>query len=102
MFADRLAEGLAFLRVGNCIFKRGAGHADAAGRHIDSLALEPVIICLKPSPSTPPIRLCGRDEKILERQLAILDAAVTERVDLADDAESRSPFFDHEGRNRLA
>src|SRR5580704_15131798 len=101
MFADRLAERLALLRVGEGVFERRPRDADAASRDVDPLALEPRHDLPEAFAFHAADQVLGRDEEILERQLAVFHTAVAERVDLADDAKSGPPLLDDKGGNSL-
>ena len=93
---DRLAERVALLRILDRLFERGPRDAQPPRRDVDPLASRPVITCLKPWPSSPPIRFAGRHGEILEVQFAGFDRLVAHLVDVAADGQARRAFFDDE------
>ena len=96
VLADRLAEGLAHLAVGDRLIERGLRKPDAARRDIDAPELEPAQRMLaSPRPSSPPISRSAGMTIVLEHELGGVDALVAELFELAADREA-SPFLGDE------
>ena len=90
---DRLAEGLALLRVLDGFLERGARDAQAARRHVEPLGLEPGHHLLESLPLLAADQIGGGHREMLEVQLAGFDRLVAHLVDVAADGQSRARPF---------
>ena len=86
VLADRLAEGLAQLRVVGGELQRALGDADAARRDVDAAELEPARHLGEAAALDLADQVIGRHAVVLEDQLARIDRLVAELLELAADA----------------
>ena len=84
MLADRLAEGLAHLRIGEGLIQAGLSDADAPGRHVDAPELHAGEDLLQAPALLAADQVIRRHPAVLEHQRAGVDAAIAELVELAD------------------
>src|SRR6185312_6353631 len=100
VLADRLAEGLAQLRVADRFVERRLGDARAARGHVDAPELEPAHGAVEALPlAADEIR--GGHAEIFEDELRRVDALVADLLELARGAEPRA-FLHDEHRQALA
>src|SRR4051794_3192032 len=92
MLADRLAEGLALLRIRYRFIERRLCDADATRGHIDAAEFEPVQDLLEAAPFSAADQPRHRHPKIREGQFARIDALVAELRQLAAHFVARSLF----------
>ena len=89
MLGDRLAEGVAHLRVVGREPQRAFGDADAARRDVDAPELEPAGRLIEALALDLADQVIGRNAIVLEDQLGGIDRLVAELLELAADAEAR-------------
>ena len=90
VLADRLAEGLAHLRVLGRELQRAFGDADAARGDVDAAELEPAGRLVEALPLDPADQVVGRNAIVLEHELGGVDRLVAELLELAADREALS------------
>ena len=97
MLRDRLAEGLALLRVLDRVFERGPRDAQAAGGDVEPLGFEPGHHLLESLALAAADQVRARaPRKSWKVQLAGLDGLVAHLVDVAADRQAGRAFFDDE------
>ena len=89
MLGDRLAEGVAHLRVFGREPQRAFGDADAARRDVDAPELEPAGRLVEALAFDLADQVVGRNAIVLEDQLGGIDRLVAELLELAPDPEAR-------------
>ena len=94
---DRLAEGLALLRVLDRLFERGARDAEAAGGDVEPLGFEAGHHLLEALAFLAADQVGRRNGEVLEMQLAGFDRLVAHLVDVAADGQAGRALFDDEG-----
>ena len=99
---DRLAEGLAQLRVAGGKPQRALGDADTARRHVDAAEFEAAGHLGEAAALDLADQMIGRDAVILEDQLAQIDRLVAELLELAADLEARPLGRDEEAHAGIA
>jgi hypothetical protein len=91
VLADRLAERLPLLAVADRILEGRARDADRARRDVDAADLEPGQRDLEAAALLAADERVGGQAVVLERDLARLDAAIAELVEVAADRQARDP-----------
>src|SRR5207253_2999854 len=89
MLADRLAEGLAHLGIGDRLRERRVRDPDPARRDVDAPELEPAENLLQAAPFDAADQPACRHAVVIEGELAGVDAAVAELLKLALDGKAR-------------
>ena len=96
VLADRLAEGLADLRVGDALLQGGAGDAASARRDVDPAELQATQDLLQPAALLGPHEVLPRDLAVVEDELAGVDPLVADLLELAHDPEPGKVLLHHE------
>ena len=100
MLADRLAEGLAHLRIGHRILQRGAGNAHAARRNVDTPQFQAAEHLLQTPALDATDEVVGRHAVVIEHELRGIDALVAEFLEFSAVRKPR-PLLADEGAHAL-
>src|SRR6185312_9781091 len=92
VLGDRLAEGLALLRVAHRELERANPDPARARRHVDPADLDAVHHLKKAQPRRPAENVIGTGPVAVENQLGGVDALVAQLVDLARNTQAGNDF----------
>src|ERR1700733_4363706 len=102
MFRDRLAEGLAYLRIFGGELKRALGNSDAARRHVDASQFQPAGRLQKALSLFAADQMIRRNPVIVEHHFRGIDRLVAELLQLLSHGKARAFWRDEQAHSLIS